>query len=393
MKNTPAFRFVLLMSIVSLFADMTYEGARSALGPFFAALGASGAVVGFVSGLGELLGFGIRYLSGIAADRTHRYWDLGIAGYAINVLCVPALALARTWPIASALVLGERTGRGLRKPATNALMSYAGSQLGHGWVFGFREAMDQTGATIGPLLIAGALFLGYSFNKAFAILAVPALLALAVLLFARRQFPVPQSFEAQSHDTSDGKHPTAFWIYAAGAAFVAAGFADFALVAFHFSKAHTFSNDAIPILYAGSMLAAAVASPLLGSAYDRFGNRTVVLAFLIASAYAPLAFLGGPFVAVAGAVLWGIGMAAQDVLFPAIVAKLVPAASRARAFGTFDAIYGIAWFAGSTLMGVLYDRSLVVVVIISLVLQLALGLPLLALAASRGRAPRADNNA
>ncbi len=391
--SKPAFRFVLLMSVVSLFADMTYEGARSALGPFFATLGASGAVVGFVSGLGELLGFGLRYLSGIAADRTRRYWDLGIAGYAINVLSVPALALAHTWPAAAALVLGERTGRGLRKPATSALMSYAGSQLGHGWVFGFREAMDQTGATIGPLLVAGALFLGYGFNKAFAMLALPALLALAVLLFARNQFPIPQSFEAKLDEETDAKPSIAFWIYAAGAALIAAGFADFALVAFHFSKAHTFSNDAIPILYAGAMLAAAAASPLLGIAYDRFGNVTVLFAFLLASAYAPLAFLGGPLVAIAGAVLWGVGMAAQDVLFPAIVAKLVPANARARAFGTFDAIYGIAWFAGSTLMGVLYDRSLVVVVVISLVLQLVLGLPLLAIAASRGRTSGAGNNA
>src|SRR5581483_338609 len=146
------------MSVVSLFADMTYEGARSVTGPFFAFLGASGAVVGFVAGFGELLGFGLRYLSGRIADRTRQYWGTALVGYAINVLAVPLLAFARTWPAAGALVVGERVGRGIRKPASSALISYAGSELRHGWVFGFREAMDQTGATISPILVAVILF-------------------------------------------------------------------------------------------------------------------------------------------------------------------------------------------------------------------------------------------
>jgi MFS family permease len=373
-----AFRFVFLMSLVSLFADMTYEGARSVTGPFFAFLGASGAVVGFVAGFGELLGFGLRYASGRVADRTGRYWGTAFFGYAINVFAVPLLALARTWPGAAALVVGERIGRGIRKPASSALISHAGSELGHGWVFGFREAMDQTGATIGPLLVALVLFTGGGFTHAFGWLAIPAVLALASLAIAWRLFPVPRHLETKPIDVGR-QQERAFWIYAAGGAALGAGFADFALISYHFSKAHVFAIGAIPILYAGAMLMGAIGSPLLGKAYDRYGNVVLVAAFAASAAFAPLAFFGTAWAAAAGVLLWGFGMAAQDTLFPAVVVQLSGAQRRATALGTFDAIYGIAWFAGSAVMGVLYDKSLVALVVFSLALQ-AGGLPLLAYA-------------
>jgi hypothetical protein len=67
-----AFRFVLIIGIVNFFADMTYEGGRSITGPYLGALGASAAIVGFVAGFGELLGYSLRSLSGYLADRTHK---------------------------------------------------------------------------------------------------------------------------------------------------------------------------------------------------------------------------------------------------------------------------------------------------------------------------------
>jgi len=371
------------MSVVSLFADMTYEGARSVTGPFFAFLGASGAVVGFVAGFGELLGFGLRYISGVTADRTGKYWGTALFGYAINVLAVPALALARTVPGAAALVVGERIGRGIRKPASSALISYAGSELGHGWVFGFREAMDQTGATIGPLLIAVILFYHGGFARAFGALFVPAVLALIALLIAWRKFPVPQHLETKPVAVS-ARHQRSFWLYAIAGACLGAGFADFALISFHFSRAHVFALGVIPILYAAAMLMGAVGSPLLGKAYDRYGNTVLVLAFAVSAIFAPLSFLGTTWMAVAGVLLWGFGMAAQDTLFPAAIVQLALRERRATALGTFDAIYGVAWFAGSAVMGLLYDRSFTALVVFSLVLQ-AGGLPLLLLA---GRKPR-----
>jgi MFS family permease len=71
-------RFILLLGIVSLFADLTYEGARGITGPYLAILGASAALVGFVAGLGEFIGYGMRIIFGYIADRTGRYWTITI---------------------------------------------------------------------------------------------------------------------------------------------------------------------------------------------------------------------------------------------------------------------------------------------------------------------------
>ncbi|HUY40786.1 MAG TPA: MFS transporter [Candidatus Dormibacteraeota bacterium] len=384
MKPTP-FRFVFIIGVVSLFADMTYEGGRSIAGPFLAHLGATGLIVGLIAGLGELIGYGFRIVSGVVADRTRRYWPITFLGYGVNVLSVPALALAHAWPAAGALLVGERFGRGIRKPAVSAMLAHAGSQIGQGWVFGFHESMDQAGATVGPLLVAAVLAFQGGFAGAFGVLAIPGVLALLALTFARAQYPSPRDLEP--HPAPRIEHfGRAYWIYAGAGACVAAGFADFALVSFHFSKAHVIANHFIPILYAVAMLVGAVGAPFFGRFYDRSPLTTVLGAFALAAFFAPLCFLGNEPMAIAGVVLWGLGMAAQETLLPSIVSGLIPAAQRATALGTFDGIYGIAWFAGSAAMGALYDRSLLAVVIFSVALQIA-SLPLFIVAArARGQA-------
>ncbi|HEY0797678.1 MAG TPA: MFS transporter, partial [Candidatus Baltobacteraceae bacterium] len=308
----PAFRFVFLLGIVSLFGDMTYEGARSVAGPLLAQLGASGFIVGFVAGAGELIGFGMRYVSGRFADKSRQYWPIVIIGYAINLLAVPAIAVARTWQTAAILLIGERFGRGVRKPVVGAMVAHAGSELGQGWVFGFREAMDQTGATLGPLIVAYILYRNGGFSLAFGVLLIPALLALFVLLAARRAFPHPEDLEATPPRIEAPAGIGVFWLYAAAGACLAAGFADFSLVAFHFSRAHIVPDALIPVLYAGAMLMGAVGSPYLGYAFDRYGIVVVIVTFVAAAFFAPLVFFGSGLAAVAGVLLWGLGMAAQD---------------------------------------------------------------------------------
>jgi MFS family permease len=372
------FRFVFMIGIVSLFADTTYEGGRSIAGPFLAHLGATGFIVGLIAGVGELIGYGLRIVSGRAADRTRLYWPIAFAGYAINMLSVPALALVRAWPSAAGLLIGERFGRGMRRPAVSAMLANAGSKIGQGWVFGFHELMDQTGATIGPLVVAGILSAHGGFGEAFGVLLVPAVLSLMTLTVARMQYPTPHDMEPAS--ASAGRaFSNAFWIYVAAGSCVAAGFADFALVSFHFSKAHVMPNHVIPILYAAAMLVGALTAPVLGRMYDRFPLRTIIVSFVLGALFAPFTFLGGPSLAIAGVLAWGLGMGAQETLMPSIVAKLTPADRRASALGTFDGVYGVAWFAGSAAMGALYDISIPWLVVLSLVLQ-AGALPLFVLA-------------
>ena len=355
--------------MVSLFADMTYEGARSVNGPYLALLGASGTVVGLVAGLGELLGYALRLASGYLSDRTGRYWPITIIGYAVNLLAVPLLALANRWELAAALILIERTGRAIRTPARDAMLSHAGKHTGLGWAFGLHEALDQTGAVLGPLLISSILYVHGGYQLAFALLAGPALLSLSVLIAARTYYPRPRDFDLTPPLRDARVFPPQYWYYLGAVGCIAAGYADFSLIAFHFKKAATVADSAIPALYAVAMAAAAIAALLLGWFHDRLGVRSLILATLASLFSAPLAFLGGPIAAVVAMVLWGIGMGAQESVMRAVIANLTPPDRRATAFGVFNAVYGIAWFGGSALLGILYDISVPSLVAASVLLQ------------------------
>jgi predicted MFS family arabinose efflux permease len=380
MKNRAAFRFVLIIGIANFFADFTYEGARGIIGPFLGSLGASAAIVGFVAGLGELMGYGLRSVSGYFADKSHRHWAFAFLGYGVNMLAVPALALTGRWPPAAGLVVAERVGRGIRKPTVEAMLSYAGRSIGAGWVFGLNEALDQAGATIGPLLMALVLYLNGGYRAGFAVLLIPALLCLATLVAAQLLHPRPHELEEGARHTFATTSLTrSYWIYLAAGALIAAGFADFALIGFHFHKANTISPNLIPVFYAVAMASSALAAIPLGRIFDRFGPNISLFAFLISAASAPLVFLGESVSALIGMILWGIGMSAQGSLFQAMLTGVIPPQKRSTAFGLFDTGYGIAWFLGSATMGLLYEKSILAVAVLSVMLQLA-ALPILLVA-------------
>jgi MFS family permease len=379
-----ALRFVIMFGVVSLFADMTYEGGRSVAGPFLSHLGASGTVVGFVAGLGELLGYGLRLVSGRLSDRTGRYWAIALVGYSINLLAVPALALAGRWEIAALLLMLERTGKAIRNPARDAMLSYATHATGRGFGFGLHEAMDQTGALIGPLIVAAMLHRTGRYQNAFVALLLPAVLSLGALLTARRLYPRPRDLEPASARLGRAGVPPRFWLYLAGAGLIAVGYADFALIAFHFTQASLVPQTWTPLLYSMAMGMAAVAALAAGRLFDRVGIPVIIGAVVIATGFAPLVFLGGRTAAIVGMALWGVGMGAQDSIVRAAVAEMVPGDRRGAAFGLFDTGYGVSWFLGSALMGILYDRSVTAVVAFSVAAQLA-SIPVLLLVAKRGR--------
>jgi hypothetical protein len=381
-----ALRFVVLIGIVNLFADFTYEGGRGVAGAFLGHLGANGAAVGAVAGGGEFAGYAIRLLSGAIADRTGLYWlDVWI-GYAINVLCVPALALAGSWPAAAGLLIGERLGRGVRKPVTAAMLSHAGRSLGSGRVFGLNEALDQTGATLGPLVVAVAIARG-GYRTGFGVLIVPALLTLAMLTLA-----AAAGRNALPRDASDGvpvvKDWPAFRRYAIGGALVAAGYVDFALIAFRFARDHVVGIAAISLWFAVAMAVGAIAAPILGRLFDRIGKPVIGIALALTSVASPLAFLGRGPAAQAGAALWGVGIAVQDALLLALVAGVLAHRRRATAFGLYDLLFGLAWFAGSAISGLLLDKSVTALVLFSVVLQLG-AIPFFTLSSKRPTAAAA----
>lgn len=367
-----AFRFVLMIGIVSLFADMTYEGSRSIVGPYLAQLGANGLAVGVIAGLGELLGYALRYISGRISEKTEKFWQITIFGYVFQLLSVPLLALAGNWQVAALLIVAERIGKAIRNPPRNVMLSHAGTVIGHGWVFGLHEALDKLGAFVGPLAVASILARQGKYKTAFAMLLIPALFTITLVIVARIIYPKPQDMEVHtpaSFDTT--KLPHRFWIYFTAAALVAAGFPDFSLMSYHFGKMQTVPANWIPIFYSLALGIGGLSSLIFGKLFDKYGISLLIPVTLITLPFVPLVFLGRFTTALAGTILWGISMGVHESVIPAAVATMVPSERRASAYGIFTAGYGIAWFIGSVIIGTLYDISLPALIAFSMGAELA----------------------
>jgi len=362
-----AVRFILCFGLVSLFADMTYEGAHSIIGPLLKSLGASAAAVGFIAGFGEMVAASLRYWSGRFADQTRAYWKIAIGGYAINLFAVPALAFVGTWQAAAALIILERAGKAMRGPSRDVLISEANDVVGHGFGWGVHAAMDQVGAIAGPLIVAAIVAYTHGFSSAFLFLGIPAALALAAVFLAkavRPQYAVPKG-PPEAADL-----PKVFRTYVIASAMLAAGFLDFPLMAYHWETKAFFAPEVIPLLYAGAMATEGISAMLFGGLYDRFGINVLAVGIVLSVAALPLGFLGGPSAAMLSAACWGIGMGAQDATLRSGIARVVSMHKRGTAFGIFNAAFGVAWFLGSAAMGLLYDYSLFALVALGVVMQL-----------------------
>jgi len=396
-----AWRFIAVFGVVSLLMDFVYEGARSVTGPLLASLGASGAVVGVVTGAGEASALGLRLVSGPLADRTQRFWAWTIGGYVLTAVSVPVLGLAGVLWVACALVIAERVGKAVRSPAKDTLVSHATAVTGRGKGFAVSEALDQIGALIGPLTVAGVLALtDDDYAPALGVLAVPGVAAIVLLLWLRARVPEPAGYEPseaapasatpgpaapQATAAAAPRLPRSFWVYAAFTAATTAGFATFGLVSFHLVERHLVPTAAVPVIYAGAMVTDALAALATGWVYDRIGARVLVALPVLAAATPFLAFAGHAAVAVLGALVWGCAVGIQESTLRATVADLVPPGRRATAYGIYAGVIGGAALVGGALLGALYDVSVTALIGVVVAIQ---AVALLLLAVTRRRAER-----
>lgn len=383
-------RFVVWFGVVSLLADFVYEGARSVTGPLLASLGASAAVVGAVTGAGEAAALLLRLGSGPLADRSGRFWGWAIAGYALTVASVPMLGLTGVLWAACALVIAERVGKAVRSPAKDTLLSHAAAATGLGKGFAVHEALDQVGALLGPLTVAGMLAVtGDDYGPTLAVLAVPGVAVLALLVWLRRQVPDPAAYERAVAPRREQPRPGArlprdFWVYASFTAATMTGFATFGVLSFHLVARGLVPTAAVPLLYAAAMAVDALAALATGWVYDRVGPRVLIVLPVLSAAVPALAFTDSLAPVVLGALVWGAATGVQESTLRAVVADLVAPGRRATAYGVFAAVVGVAAFAGGALTGVLYDTSIPLLIVVVAAIQAAAVL-LLAVTGLRAR--------
>ncbi len=380
-----ALRFVVGFGLVSALADIVYEGARSIVGPYLGALGASAAAVGLITGVGEASALVLRLLSGRVADRAASPWRQTLVGYVMTGVCVPLMALAPSLSVAAVLYTGERVGKAVRTPARDIMLSHASAQVGRGKAFGLHELLDKTGAMSGPLLVAGAVALWHDYRWGFAVLALPAVLAVAQLGRLRAQAPDPLAWEPQAQ-VAEGKRlrlagglGATFWHYCAFVAVSMLGFATWGSLAYHVSAEHLVGAVWVPVMYAGGMATAALSAQVFGRLYDRVGLAGLLVMPGLATAIPWLSFSRGVGALTVGALLWGAVIGMHDATMRSALADLVPPGRRGAGYGTFTAVYGLAWMVGASVIGRLYEIGTTVAAVYAGAVQAVAFIVLLAL--------------
>lgn len=397
---------VVMFGVISLFSDLVYQAGRSLNGPFLAELGADAVLVGLIAGAAEFLGYALRLATGALVDKSRAYWGFTLAGYAL-VAAVPLMALAGTWQVAALFIVIERVSKAVRAPAKDTLLSMAARRVGTGRGFAIHKLLDQTGAVLGPLLMAlvlsgtlGNTFQGVvSYQQAYALLWIPLMLVLAAAWFGRSRVPQPELLEAELHADLRSAEPQAtsvpdpvpeklsrtFWVYSLFTLLVGVGFINFALLAFHAKTAHLLSDAAIPFWYAVAMAANALAAYVVGVAYDKYGLKVLYAVPLLSIPLPFLGFLGGNSLwMIAAIVLFGFSLGIQETVIKAGVADLTPLKKRGTGYGIFNTMNGVGLLASGAAMGLLYDLSPWAVCWFSLMAELA-GLVVLVLLLRRPR--------
>lgn len=356
--------------MVSLLADMVYEGARSIIGPYLATLGASAALVGLAAGAGEFIGYALRVVSGYAIARTQHYWAWTITGYALTVLSVPLIGVSGTLVPALLLYGTERLGKAVRSPAKDTLLSHASTSTGRGSAFGVHQALDQTGAIAGPLLLAAVLSAhSGDYRLAFGVLIIPGVLVLILLAWLRFRVPDPRSYESDppvsSPPPATGKTarggiarrlPARFWHYVITIGVLSCGVAAFPLLAYHAQRTGLLTDAQVPVLFAVAMAVDGAAGLVMGRVYDRRGPLTLQ-AVPVAAACSAVAFTDNPALVWIGVAVWGVVNGVLDSTVKAVVTELVPADTRAIAFGWLALLRGLALLVAGALLGAAYDVS------------------------------------
>lgn len=359
---------IVMIGLVDLFADMTYEGGRSMTGQFLGSLGASGSAITIIMGASEFLGYILRWCSGIIADKTRKYRMLIFIGYLLNMVALPLFSVLSSTTTAMLLIMLERCGRALRIPARDVVVSHTAESVGIGFGMSLREFFDQLGAILGPVIIALVWYMSHNYRVSFAMLALPAVVTM-LLIYKAISSPAIRMFEQQSHKYIPVSHvhfSVAWWWFLAAVISLGVATIDFQLLAYHMQHHEIMNAGSLAVLYGCGMAITAVGTLLMGKLFDRYGPYSMIAILALVSGYAPLALYGEFLSCIVGVMLWSILYSCHGSFLAALVTKLVVVDARATAYGISGAALGIGWLVGSLLRGFLYGYSLMAMVIVTL---------------------------
>ena len=349
----------ILLSLVSLFADMTYEGARSISGAYLEVLSAT-AIFASLASIGEFLGYVMRFVSGFVAGylkSSKGYWGLTFMGYILNLVAVPLLALSGQWQIAVLLIFLERMGKGLRTPARDVILAEVTEKIGRGRAFGLHEALDQAGAVLGPLIVSAVLFISGDYALAFLILALPALASILLLSSAYMKYPNIKAAEnATPPSKSRASLNSVFWLYTISMSMVAFGFMHWVNISYIFKAENILPDHLISVMYLIAMLIDGLLAFPVGLIYDKIGLASLLLTPMFATLVVPMILMDSFVSALLASIFWGIVMGVYESTARAAVAEILPSEGRAYGYGVFGALYGLAWTSGAIIYGYLYQN-------------------------------------
>jgi MFS family permease len=372
MKLNKIIVIFLALSFTSLFADITYEGARSVIGSYIEILGATAIIAGLI-GIGELLGYLTRYISGLLSLKiksSKTFWSLIILGYMINLFSVPLLAFANEWIFALSLTFLERIGKGLRTPLRDVLIAEVSESFGKGKGFGIHEFLDQVGAIAGPLIVAWILFsTNINYFIAFILLFIPALISLLFLFFAYFNMPIIKSVELATN-TNNNQLPKKFWLYTIFVLFITLAFIHWGLVSFRLKYEGLLSDYMIALMYMIAMVADAIVAIPAGILYDKYGLKTFyLLPFLVSFSTIMLILSPDITLILIASFIWGSISAIYETNMRAAISDLVDMKSRGYAYGTFGLLIGISTMISGVMYGYLYENIKELIIPITFILS------------------------
>jgi len=353
----------LLLGLVSLFADIVYEGGRSISGAYLVEISAP-ALAAALIGVGEFLGLVFRLISGYIATAHHSprvLWGSTLLGYVITALSIPLIAFAPTWQIVVFLYIIDRVGKGLRAPTRDVILAEVSEGIGLGKGFGIHELLDQLGAFTGPLLVSILLAL-HGYRVAYIALLAPGLISVLLVTSAWSLYPTPRSVPVSSKSQISFRgYPRRFWIYIAATSILALGFMHWSIASYYLKTRGVISDVEIGLIYAVAMLVDAIIAIPLGVFFDRIGLRVLMGIPLLLPVFTVLLVYGPRELVYLSAIPWGIIMCSEESIMRASIALLVEPSKRPLAYGVFGLLFGLTWALGGYIYVALFVNPLYIV--------------------------------